>query len=259
MRSFVALTLFVSCVLLGVACEDTEDTQEPSPSAPVATLAPTPEPTQTSSIGPGVTPPQIESFRAFAGGIEQAITTRDPSLIRQSALVSEYECDGSRLLELDVCLDPSGAIMDGTVVTGVYAALLNSDFGTLRSTDEVARRFEAFARDGDSSLTDADGSGEARLYALTYTQPAPQERPTYIPGYGPVPGKDVYQAVLTSIPGAGVDAQTWPAGDRVCYIYRFFREDTQWRLFEEAVGACDGWHGTDRCDWCYDYWEPWTD
>jgi hypothetical protein len=200
----------------------------------------------------------MESFRAFAGGVQEAIAAADPRLIRQTSLVSEYECDGSRPLELDVCLDPSGAILDGSIVTGVYAALLNSDFGTLRSIDQVARRFEAFVRDAAPTLTDADGGGQARLYALTHTA-AENAR-----SFGALPGDDVFQAVMTAIPGEGASSEiSYPVpvqpGSRLCLIHRFLNRDGQWRLFAEAIGICDGWLGTDRCDWCYDYWELWPE
>lgn len=191
----------------------------------------------------------MEGFRAFVKRIDQAVATASPGFILDSALISEYRCRGPAFLELNDC---QGAPA-GIIVRGLYSARWSSDSITMRSPEEVARRFINFVRAGRVELVDVYGSGEARLYALTRTAGAPPDKPLFIPSFGPLPGKDVFQAVLTSI----LRDAKGPDGQPLCLIYRFTFEEGRWRLFEEIVALCsDEWLRGD-CPYCYDYWERW--
>ncbi len=217
---------------------------------PGRTPTPTASPTATPSPTPSVSPAELQSFRGFAREVEDSIAETDPTFILQNTLISEYECRGLEL-ELENCYD----VPAGTTVSGVYSALMNSDFVELTSPNEVAEHLRDFIGAASAAEADAYDSGEARLRALTWTAPAPLDRPFFVPSFGPLPGKNVFQAVLTSIPGdsPGPPGHPW----RSCLVYRFFLEDDRWRLFEEVYGYCEADWLSGDCDFCYDYWERW--
>ncbi len=196
LRIAAAITLAVvvlsAAALLATACEEGEEEPTPTPAATVtaiATASPAASPAASPSFPaatptvapetptPAVSPPpdvaacpdDDTTFCAFAGQVEQAIAKRDPDFFVANSLTESFFCTAEEADVGYVC----GPEQIGETIVGVPYGWEASE-GTLVPLGDYREMWVQIFASYLPTVEDAEGSGELRIWGLSYPE-APAE------------------------------------------------------------------------------------
>ena len=206
-----------------VSTPEPASTVETTPTTVSETSAPLPE-----SSG-------MDGFRAFAAGVDSALTDGDASFFADRGLETEMTCAGDE--SFGPCLDQPA----GIALPGIPSATIQSEPSVLLTPDDYAATLRDWFLRAKADLSDEYGSGGLVLYALAH-QPA---------GDGI---EEAYQTVVTGIFTVAT------ADFRQARILSYQFLDGSWRLTRERFATVpetiESWL-SGECDFCYDRWERW--
>jgi hypothetical protein len=204
-------------MLAGAACEEGAEEATPTPAAtatatatatapPTAPVAspspaatptaapetPTPAPTPTPSPTPELVacPDDDPTFCAFAGQVERAIAERDPDFFVANSLTESFLCTAEEAEVGYLC----GPEQIGETITGVAFGWEASE-GTLVPPDDYREMWVRIFALYLPTVEDAEGSGELRIWGLSYPVPPAEGTPrnvvvTYIADVGAGPERE---------------------------------------------------------------------